>query len=121
MSAAPNHHPTFLRAIPRFIVHNMEQALAFYNQLGFATVYQDEGFAMVERDGIALHMNCFPEEESPKGHSVCYIDITNSEALYQEYLPTNAVQSPLKVTWYGAKEFFICDPFRNLIIFGENL
>ncbi len=35
----------------------MEQALAFYAQLGFATTYRDGEFAIVERDGISLHFN----------------------------------------------------------------
>jgi hypothetical protein len=93
--------------------------LAFYGQLGFATTYQDEGFAIIKRDGINLHLNSSPEP--PKGHSVCWIDVTNIEALYQQYLPTNAVQSPLEARPWGLKEFFICDPFRNLILFAESI
>ncbi|MBA2678808.1 MAG: hypothetical protein H0U76_10510 [Ktedonobacteraceae bacterium] len=90
---------------PRFVVGDMEQALAFYRQLGFTTTYQDGGFAIVERDGISLHLNA--SEEPPKGHSVCWIGVTNIEALYQQYVPTNAVQSPLKARPWGMKEFFL--------------
>jgi len=104
---------------PRFLVGDMEQALAFYAQLGFATTYHDEGFAMVERDGIDLHFNV--SEEPPKGHSVCWIGVTNIEALYQQYLPTGAIQSPLTSQPWGMKEFFLCDPFRNLLLFGESI
>jgi hypothetical protein len=49
----------------------MEQALTFYGQLGFATTYHDEDFAIVERDGIDLHLNCYPD--SPSRHAVCWI------------------------------------------------
>jgi hypothetical protein len=41
--------------------------------------------------------------------------------LYQQYLPTNAVQSPLELKPWGLKEFFIRDPFRNLILFAERI
>ena len=119
MSSAQHTHPTFLSIAPRFVVQDMEQALAFYGQLGFVTMYQDEGFAIIERDGIALHLNS--SEEPPQGHSVCWIGVTNIEALYQQYVPTNAVQSALEAKPWGLKEFFIRDPFRNLILFAERI
>lgn len=119
MSTSQESQPTLDSIAPRFVVQDMEQALAFYGQLGFATTYQDEGFAMIERDGISLHLNSSPEP--PKGHSVGWIGATNVEALYQQHLPTHAVQSPLEAKPWGLKEFFICDPFRNLILFAERI
>jgi hypothetical protein len=48
------------------------------------------------------------------------MQVTNIEALYDTYLPTNAVQSPsVKAKPWGMKEFYIKDPSCNLIIFGE--
>jgi glyoxalase/bleomycin resistance protein/dioxygenase superfamily protein len=119
MSSSQSSQPTFLSVAPRFVVHNMEQALAFYGQLGFQTTYHDEDFAIVERDGVNLHLNCY--SDLPKGHSVCWIAVTNSELLYQQYLPTNAIQSPLEAKPWGFKEFFIKDPFGNLILFDERI
>jgi hypothetical protein len=102
----------------------MEQALVFYEQLGFVTTYHDEGFAFVERDGVALHFNASDDEEPPHGSLPGWISVTDIEALYQEYLPTNALPArsagPVAQPW-GMKEFFICDPFRNLILFGEEI
>jgi Glyoxalase/Bleomycin resistance protein/Dioxygenase superfamily len=119
MSLSQQSQPTFVSIAPRFGCQNLEQALAFYGQLGFQTTYQDETFAIVERDGIALHLNYSPDP--PKGHSVCWIGVTNIEALYQQCLPTHAVQSPLEAKPWGLKEFFIRDPFRNLILFAESI
>jgi catechol 2,3-dioxygenase-like lactoylglutathione lyase family enzyme len=119
MSASQEAQPTLDSIAPRFVVGDMEQALAFYEQLGFETTYQDEGFAIVERDGIDVHLNA--SSEPPKGRSVCWIGATNIEALYQQYLPTNAVQSPLEAKPWRMKEFFLCDPFRNLILFAEGI
>jgi uncharacterized glyoxalase superfamily protein PhnB len=117
MSASQESQPTLDSVAPRLFVGDMEQALAFYGQLGFATTYHDEGFAIVERDGIALHFNV------SEGHSVCWIGVTNIEALYQHYLPTGAIQSPppLQATPWGTKEFWLCDPFRNILIFAESI
>jgi hypothetical protein len=119
MSSSQNSQPTFLSVVPRFVVQDMEQALAFYGQLGLVTTYRDEAFAIIERDGIDVHLSSSPEPA--KGHSVCWIGVTNIEALYQQYLPTNAVQSPLEAKPWGLKEFCICDPFRNLILFAERI
>src|SRR5437588_11232839 len=122
MSASQERQPTLDSVAPRFLVGDMEQALAFYGQLGFATIYQHEGFAIVERDGIALQFNVSdPTQEPPKSRSVCYIGVTHIEALYQQYVPTGALQSPLQATPWGMQEFFLCDPFRNLLLFAESL
>ena len=119
MSLEPTENPTFLTVVPRFIVHDMQQALAFYEQLGFQTSLYDEHFAFARRDEVTLHVQCF--SDPPRGHSVCWIEVTNSEALYQQYLPTNAVCAPLEAKPWGFKEFCVRDPFGNLILFDERL
>jgi hypothetical protein len=119
MSSSQNSQPTFLSVAPRLVVQDMGQALAFYRQLGFQTTYQDDAFAIIERDGIDVHLNS--SSEPAKGHSVCWIGVTNIDVLYEQYLPTNAVQSSLEAKPWGLKEFFICDPFRNIILFAESI
>src|SRR5947209_9319472 len=95
MSSSQSSQPTFLTIAPRFVVQDLEQALAFYGQLGFQTTYHDKDFAIIERDGLDLHLNHFPDAPKEKC-SVCWIGVTNSDALYQQYLPTNAVRTPYK-------------------------
>jgi uncharacterized glyoxalase superfamily protein PhnB len=124
MSACQEHQPTLDSVAPRFLVGDMEQALAFYRQLGFTSPYHDEGFAILERDGIALQFNVSdPTQEPPKGRSACYISVTNIEALYQQYVPTGAIRTPLplQATSWGTKGFWLCDPFRNILIFEESI
>ena len=122
MSASQEQQPTLDSVAPRFLVGDMEQALAFYGQLGFTTPYHDEGFAILERDLIALQFNVSdPTQEPPKGGSVCYISVTNIEALYQQYVPTGALRSPIQAQSWGMKEFVFCDPYRNLLFFGERV
>ena len=121
MSAPQGRQPTLDSIAPRSLVADMEQALAFYGQLGFATTYHDGEFAIVERDRIALHFNASESEEPPNDHVLGWIGVTNSEALYQQYVPTGAIRSPLTSQPWGMKEFFLCDPFRNLLLFGESI
>ena len=107
--------PTLISISPRVPVADMKQALAFYAQLGFATTERSGEFVIVERDGISLHFHV------ADGHRVCWIGVTNIEALYQQYMPTGAIQSPLTSEPWGMKGFFLCDPFRNLLLFGESI
>lgn len=123
MSTPQKGQPTLDSVAPRFLVGDMEQALAFYRQLGFAATYYDEGFAIIERDGIALQFNVSdPTQEPPKeGCRVCYIIVTNIEALYQQYVSTGALRSPIQTTNWGTKGFWLSDPFRNILIFEESI
>ena len=123
MSASQERQPTLDSIAPRFLVADMEQALTFYGQLGFVSPYHDEGFAILERDRIALQFNVSdPTQEPPKeGCKVCYIVVTNIEALYQQYLPTGAIRSTIQATTWGTKGFWLCDPFRNILIFEERV
>jgi MFS family permease len=77
--------PMLISISPRVPVGDMEQAQAFYAQLGFATTDHDGESTIVERDGISLHLTV------SEGRRVCWIGVTNIEALYQQYVPTNAL------------------------------
>jgi catechol 2,3-dioxygenase-like lactoylglutathione lyase family enzyme len=116
---SPRPTPTFVSVVPRYVVPDLERAFAFYERLGFRTA--DYGsIAIIERDGVELQFNHDPDL-APGGHFVCYITVTGSEALYQQYLPIGCVRSPLTVTDYGTQEFWVCDPFDNILIFSESL
>jgi catechol 2,3-dioxygenase-like lactoylglutathione lyase family enzyme len=113
--------PTFCSVAPRFVVPDLGRALAFYEQLGFRTGYRDDGFAIVKRDGVELHFNQDPDLATGR-HFVCYITVTGSEALYQDYLqnlPSGRIRGQLTATPYGMQEFWLCDPFDNILIFAE--
>lgn len=121
MVASQERQPTLDSIAPRSLVRDMQQALAFYKQLGFVSTDPNEDFAIVERDGVALHFNASDDEELPPDHILGWIGVTNIEALYQQYVPTGALQSPLQVQPRGMKEFVLRDPNGNLLIFWERI
>src|SRR5260370_5900837 len=109
MTSSHPSQPTLISIAPRSLVRDMEQALAFYGQLGFVTTYHDEGVAIVERDWVALHFNASDSEDPPNDHVLACIAVTNIETLYQQYVPTGAIQSPLHVQLWAMKDFVLCD------------
>jgi uncharacterized glyoxalase superfamily protein PhnB len=122
MSTSLERQATLDSVAPRFLAGDMEQALTFYGQLGFASPYHDDGFGIIERDGIALQFNISdPTEEAPEGRLVCWIGVSNINVLYQQYEPTGAIQSALQAQPWGMKEFILCDPFGNTLLFGEKV
>ena len=120
MAATTTCKPVFHAIAPRIAVGDAEQTRAFYGRLGFACTHLEEGFMIVERDGVQLHLH--PSSEPPTRHGAFWIRVTNIEALYQEYLAVNVItSSKVKAQRWGFKEFHICDPFRNIFIFAESL
>lgn len=120
MAATPTSKPILHAIAPRIAVGSAEQTLTFYERIGFACTHQEEGFIIVERDGVQLHLH--PSNEPPTRHGAFWIRVSNIEALYQEYLAVNvATLSRVKAQPWGFKEFHICDPFRNIFIFAESI
>lgn len=120
MAAASTRKPVVHAVVPRIAVGNAEQTQAFYERIGFACTYRDEGFMIVERDGVQLHLH--PSAEPPTRHGAFWIRVSNIDALYQEYLAAKVItSSEVKAQPWGFKEFHICDPFRNIFIFAESL
>jgi hypothetical protein len=91
MAATPTSKPILHAIVPRIAVGNAEQTRAFYGRIGFACTHQEEGFMIVERDGVQLHLH--PSNEPPTGHGAFWIRVSEIEALYEEYLAVNVIAS----------------------------
>jgi len=120
MATTPASKPIIHAIVPRIPVGNAEQTQAFYSRIGFVCTHQEEGFMIVERDGVQIHLH--PSDEPPTRHGAFWIRVSNIEALYQEYLAAGVItSSKVKEQPWGFKQFHISDPFRNIFIFAESL
>jgi len=121
MSVQKPENISFLRIAPRFSVNDLDLALEFYGKIGFSTTYNDGAFIILSRDGVDLHMHYSPDD--PPSHSVWWIEVKNIEGLYQKCtdIVPKSVCSKVGVKPWGFKEFFVRDPFRNLILFDEKI
>lgn len=122
MSSQQPANTSFLRIVPRFSVNDLDLALAFYGKLGFSTTYNDGSLIILTCDGVDLHMHYSPDD--PPSHSVWWIEVTNIEGLYQkcvQAMPPKDICSTVTAKPWGFKDFFIRDPFRNLLLFNEKI
>ena len=113
---------TFTSAVPVLPATDLNQATSFYGQLGFQVLHQDAGYAIVERDGVELHVWLCPNRSFAE-HSSCRIQVTGIEALYQEYQTKGLLTSnaAVRAKPWGTKEFAVFDPDRVLITFVERI
>lgn len=113
---------TFTSAVPVLPITNISQATSFYGKLGFQVLHQEVEYAIVKRDAVELHV-WLCSDRSLAENSSCRIQVTDSEALYQEYQTKGLLASTATVRdepW-GTKEFAIFDPNRVLITFVERV
>jgi catechol 2,3-dioxygenase-like lactoylglutathione lyase family enzyme len=98
----------------------ISQAITFYEQLGFQTRHQEADYAIFTRDSVELHV-WLTIEPSLAGNSSCRINVTNIEALYQEYHAKGLLEPDVAVNVkpWGAKELVVFDPDRVLLTFVE--
>src|ERR1700685_2426092 len=72
---------------PMLAVANMEENLAFYNDvLGFTATMKSSEYSIVERDGQTIHFMKAASEEVMKcvrGHTEIYIEVSSIGALWE--------------------------------------
>ena len=110
----------FGSAVPVLPTTAISQAITFYEQLGFQTLHQDADYAIFTRDTVELHV-WLSSEPALGEHSSCRIQVSNIEALYQEYQAKGLLEpdGTVSVKPWGAKELVVFDPDRVLLTFFE--
>jgi len=106
------------RVAPEIPAADVKRAVDFYAQLGFAKVFEIPGeYAIVERDGIALHLFRAEPGQSPAGVHIFTPDL---EELFAEFEASRVefVQRVERKAW-GNREFRVRDEFGNVLKFTE--
>jgi catechol 2,3-dioxygenase-like lactoylglutathione lyase family enzyme len=118
----------FIQITPFLHVDDLEQALAFFNDiLGFETRYRADGYAYVHREtaGIRILQNEGSDGAPPGNRRFAYyIDVRDVDALHAELrpkldtLPPGDVHGPADKP-YGQRELLVLSPDGNLLAFGQ--
>ncbi len=89
---------------------SLAAALSFYTgQMGFSVVWQADGMAGIERDGIAF--NLVENDNKVWADNASFsIRVSDLEALYHEYRSMAAKVGPLETKPWGRREFHLIAP-----------
>jgi catechol 2,3-dioxygenase-like lactoylglutathione lyase family enzyme len=101
---------------------DISRTVSFYREkLAFSVTYQDQSYAIVQRDAVAIHFwkaeNVVPEMTD----SGCYVYVRGIEELYESLSGQEVIHpnGKLEKKPWGLKEFSVLDPNGNLIRLGE--
>jgi uncharacterized glyoxalase superfamily protein PhnB len=128
------------RTIPALPVRDVGSAVAYYRErFGFEVPHQDDGFAVITRDGAEIHLwqasdddwrtradfvakpICSGAESFLAGTASCRIEVADVDALFAE-LKAAGVLHPVSrdgvsTTDFGTREFATLDLEGNLLTF----
>lgn len=131
-----------MKSIPALPVQNVDKAIEFYKtRLGFSVPYHDDGFAILLRDDVEIHLwASFDETWKNRGASLserpvisgaesflagtsgCRIEVEGIDQLFEEFKLQGVIYSPDTVVTeqpWGDREFPALDLHRNLLTFYE--
>ena len=106
-----------------FVVKDLRRSVEHYRDaLGFRTEFtygEPAYYAIVERDGVTLHLLAASETKRPPGQGGVYVFVTGVDALYQDLKSRGAktLNEP-KDYPYGMRDFDIHDLDGNHLSFG---
>ena len=113
------------RISPMLAVANMEESIAFYqNVLGFAIAQQSPEYSVIERDGQTIHLQRAASDEIVKilrNHVEIYIEVSGIQQLWQ-HVQSFKDRYRLRDLFerdYGMTEFHVIDPNSCLVFIGE--
>ncbi len=130
------------KTIPALPVQDIKQSIDFYTtKLGFTVRHYDEGFCIVVRDEVEIHLwksgdeswkakgaslasnpICSGAESFLAGTASCRIEVQGVDELFEEYKKQGAIYKPDTVVEnqpWGDREFPALDHHRNLLTFFE--
>ncbi|MBS0424087.1 MAG: VOC family protein [Proteobacteria bacterium] len=131
-----------MRTIPALPVQDIKQSMEFYEaKLGFTVRHHDEGFCIVARDEVEIHLwksgdeswklkgatlaanpICSGAESFLAGTASCRIEVKGIYDLFEEYKKQGVIYNPDTVVEeqpWGDREFPALDHHRNLLTFYE--
>ena len=113
------------RVSPMLASDNMDETILFYQTvLGFEPIMKSPGYAIVERNGLTIHLQKGADEETMKcmrEHTEIYIEVSGIHDLW-EHVKTFKNRYRIRDLFdreYGMTEFHIADPHGCLVFVGE--
>jgi catechol 2,3-dioxygenase-like lactoylglutathione lyase family enzyme len=129
---------TMLEVRPALPVSDLARSVAFYqDKIGFLARHQDDGFAILVRDTVEIHLwlandNSWRKRQGNEpivsgaesfiaGTASCRIKVDDIDSLYKVIQPLGVIHgnSPITTQPWGDRDFGVLDPDGNLITFFQ--
>jgi catechol 2,3-dioxygenase-like lactoylglutathione lyase family enzyme len=117
---------------PVLASNDVNASVNFFRRLGFQLSFQDDGveprYAVVQRDGIELHIQWAGVDQwaHPVDRPACRFSVSDVDQLYKEFIANGAItdtstagspwSAPADTPW-GTREFHLRDPGQNSLQF----
>jgi catechol 2,3-dioxygenase-like lactoylglutathione lyase family enzyme len=127
-----------LEVRPALPVSDLARSVAFYqDKIGFLARHQDDGFAILVRDTVEIHLwlandNSWRKRQGNEpivsgaesfiaGTASCRIKVDDIDSLYKVIQPLGVIHgnSPITTQPWGDRDFGVLDPDGNLITFFQ--
>src|SRR5262245_41787261 len=107
---------------PILPVRDIDEAVSFYESAGFdAHVYEDGGFAFVERDDESVFdLDHVAHVEPTTNAAGCYLIVPNVEDWHADLGSAGLPITPLVDQPWGMREFTLTDPSGNHVRIGRS-
>jgi predicted enzyme related to lactoylglutathione lyase len=106
------------RIAPIFAVHDLDVALNFYQQLGFAVrAYHGGGYGFASWHGVELHLGVVGEDD--RRSSAAYLFVDDADQVAARWSSAGVEVHPPHDTEWGQHEGALVDPDGNVIRFGS--
>lgn len=118
-SSAPVTQQKFEKIMPEFPLADVAAGVAYYRDvLGFAVNFQNEGFAVMDRDRARILL--ISKRDQHRGIASCYVYVADADALHAEMRGkgANVEAAPVSRPW-GLREFRVFDAEGNILTFGQ--
>jgi hypothetical protein len=140
VGADPDEPTPASAAIPLLPTHDTATTVEFYERIGFRNSRgSDDGYAMLERDGVELHFTRKPGVDPFTTAGVARLSVPDADAFRDEIIAAgvslNDPHADLHARWakthdlarvgpiadkpYRVREFGLFDPTNNLILVGH--
>jgi len=109
------------RVAPELPVTDLRASIEYYVQrLGFSLAMKMEDYAVLERDGVAIHL--FGDAERKHSPVGLHIFTPELDEIFQEFQTREAkIVQPIEIKPWGNREFRIIDECGNELKFTEPL
>ncbi len=120
--------PATIKAVhPVLMARDVNESVAFFARLGFASVFLDSPaaprYACVRRDGVELHLQWHDAADFPPGldRPTYRFYVDDVDSLFADFAAAGGLSpsSAVRDTAWGTREFHLHDPAANGLQFYQ--